>query len=295
METASYPDIYRKLFEHLSVTPISVPDLPQTFEILQLVFTEAEAALALNIPLVTAGRVSLEQLCDDSNMEETDISALLQDMLEKKLLLPSSRGDQHSYALWDFFFYITDIGFGQLKNSPTQIKLAALREELWQAGFNHELFASAYPFVRALPYDEHVGEGEHTHDYERAIDIVGKAKSVALMSNACHVAASLTEGLKDNGCEHQASGGYLCFNASADYFVEHHDARYIDETEVKEVFATAKSQGRVLTTFNAREHVPNICMCCPDCCIHFREINDSGNKDGLMPSDFTPVFSEKLI
>jgi len=277
------------LYLHYSGAPIRVPDLPATHEILQLLYSPHEAHLALSLPLVTRGRVTLEELVASSDATEPEVRATLDGMMAKGLVLGSGRDDQYR-SLWDFFFLLTDVAFAQLSGTPLQKELGRLREDLWSAGWSHEIFASAYPFVRVLPYEEQVDKAENVLPFERATAILEEADAIALTSSACHVAALQTDIPSLSSCDHTA-GGYFCFNASAHYFVRHRGARYLQLTEAKAILAASAQSGLVLTAMNQREKVPNICLCCPVCCIHFRELREAGNAAALGKSGFTPQFT----
>ena len=144
--------LFRRLYLHYAAAPVRVPDLAPTHRILELLYSPEEAALALGMPLVTRGRASIAELEHASGLAPERVAPALASMMAKGLVLASGRDDQYR-SLWDFFFLMTDVSFARLENSPLQHELAKLREQLGEAGWAHDLFASDYPFARVLPYE----------------------------------------------------------------------------------------------------------------------------------------------
>jgi len=280
--------VYGELYLHYSAAPIKVPQADATYEILRLLYSPREARLALRLPLVSRGRVTIDELMAGDSALDPDLHKTLDGMMAKGLLLSSGRDDQYR-SLWDFFFLLTDVTFARFEGTPLQKELGRLREVLWKEGWAHDIFSSTYPFVRVLPYEEQLDRAESVLGHERATNILEEAEAIALTSSACHVAAMQADIPSLNSCDH-SSGGYFCFNASAHYFVKHRGARYVDLAQAKAILAASTGAGLVLTAMNQREKVPNICMCCPVCCIHFRELRESGNAHAIAKSGFTPRF-----
>ncbi len=282
-----HAQLYAQLFAHYDRAPIRVPDHPATHEILRLLYTPHKARLALKLPLVSRGRVSPGELLDGATEPASELLATLDEMIDQGLVLASGREDKPYRALWDFFFLMTDVIFARLEDTPLQAQLGRLREQLWQAGWSHQIFSSAYPFVRVLPYEAQIDGQQAVLDHERATHILEQADAIALTSNACHVAAQQSGSPALKACP-PASAGYFCLNASAHYFVRYRGARYVALDEAKAMVAASSAAGLVLTAMNQRERVSNICLCSPDSCIHFRELRDAGNSAAIAVSGYTP-------
>jgi ferredoxin len=278
---------YRRLNDRLNLFPQGAPPSDTLFRILQLLFSEAEAALVAQIPIkpFTAKRAAAIWKKSEAEARNT-----LETLAGRGILVDAPHEDGETYfclppPMAGFF----EFSLMRLRGDVDQKLLSELFYQYLnvEEEFIRQLFCTGETqlgrvFVHepALPAENSL----HVLDYERASEVVRTARHAAVGICYCrhkmeHVGQACTA----------ARDICLTFNNTADSLARHGIARRIDAAEGLDLLQLARSQLLVQFGENVRESVNFICNCCGCCCEAMIAARRFGFLHPVHTSQFLPV------
>ena len=266
--------IYRQLARYLDALPAGYPatETGVEIEILKMLFTEEEAALALQLTLLgEEARVIAYRARRDK--EET--SAILESMVEKGLISGSYPQDKPPrYAISQYV-----IGFheGQVD------RLSEEYVNLFQQYVPH-LFEkgpwSKVPQLRTIPINEAIPVTTEVMPYESAEGILRSKTHFAVRNCVCRQEGQIAGG----GCERPMES-CLVFDESALNDAATGMGRLITLEEALTKVSEARAAGLVLQPANSQNPMV-ICTCCSCCCGVLRHIKNYPEPAALVANPF---------
>jgi Pyruvate/2-oxoacid:ferredoxin oxidoreductase delta subunit len=282
---------YRDLVKRLDAGTVALPEPtdPQAWagwkEILEILYTPEEAALAARMPIRP---VSLPKLAHQLGVPEAELEPRLDAMCDKGVVmdLVHPRTGHRSYLLSPpvvgFFEY-------SLMRAHDGIPKKRMAEALRAYTHGDEAFAREAlgrdtVVGRALVHEPAISDDPlpDVLDWERATHVIGEARAWAVSLCYCR-----------HKMEHlgQACGApvdvCLTLNAGADFVVRRGFGRAVERAEALDVLAASRAQGLVQIADNVQDRPTFVCNCCGCCCEQLQAANRWGlravNGSGFAP------------
>jgi ferredoxin len=254
---------YQSLSDRLNLFPQGAPPTELLFKILQLLFTEEEAALVALLPLrpFTAAAAA-------RNWKQTESAALttLENLASRGMLLDLELGEKRFFVLPPPMAGFFEFSMMRVGNGYDQKLLA----ELFYQYLNVEedfirnlLCAGETRMGRVFVNESALGPATalEVMDYERATEVIRTASHIGVGTCYCrhkmeHVHKACSNPL-DN-C--------MTFNSTASSLIKHGIARQADVEEGMDLLQESIGHNLVQFGENVREQVAFICNCCGCCC-----------------------------
>jgi len=254
---------YRRLTERLNRFPQGAPPSESLYRILEILFSEREAALVARLPIrpFTAARAAAAW-----KMGEAEARGVLDRLASRALLVDFEQDGVVHYVLPPPMAGFFEFSMMRVRGDVDQKLLAELFHQYLnvEEDFVRELFAGgetqlgrAFVHEPALP----AGDALHVLDFERASEVIRNARHRGISTCYCrHKMLHL-----DRACDAPLD---ICmtFDTTADALVRHGHARAVDASEGLELLHQARERGLVQFGENVRESVNFICNCCGCCC-----------------------------
>jgi electron transport complex protein RnfB len=246
-------DVYQRLAKHLDSMPGGYPATESGVElrILRRLFTEEEAALAVNLTFVSE---PVEVIAERVDGDVEEVAVQLEAMAKKGLLfrrrkdgVPLYSASQFVVGVWEY--HVNDLD-PELIHDVNEYLPHLFRLELWRE----------VPQLRTIPVGESVGVEHEILIYEQAENLVRERERIAVAPCICRREHRMI----GEGCNKPLET-CLVFGTAADYYVENGLGRSIDVDEALRILQLAEETGLVLQPSNS-QRIVNICCCCGCCC-----------------------------
>jgi ferredoxin len=254
---------YERLVERLNRFPQGVVPSERLFAILELLFSEREAALVALLPIKP---FTAEVAARAWKMPEAEARTVLDELASRAILLDVERSGRVEYSLPPPMAGFFEFSLMRLHGKPDRKALAELYYQYMNVedDFIRQLFTRgetqlgrAFVQEAALPRELAL----HVLDYERASHVIRSSPGMGVSTCYCrhkmlHV---------DRACDAPLD---ICmtFGTVADSLIRHGHARRVDPSEGLDLLDTAVGQRLVQFGENVREEVSFICNCCGCCC-----------------------------
>lgn len=282
---------YRDLVDRLGAGPVALPEPsdPGAWEgwreILEILYTPEEAALAARLPVRPT---SLERLSARLGIPAAELAARLDPMCDKGVVmdLVHPRTGRTSYLLSPpvvgFFEY-------SLMRAHDAIPKKRMAEALHaytrlDPAFAIEAFGRDTKVGRALVHEEAISDEPlpDVLDWERATSVVGKARAWAVSLCFCrHEAEHLGK-----ACDAPMEI-CLSLNGGAEFVVRRGFGRAISRDEALRILADSRARGLVQLADNVMSRPTFVCNCCGCCCEQLQGVSRHGLA-AVNPSGFEP-------
>jgi len=282
---------YHSLVGRLNAFPQGAPPSDLLFRILEVLFSEREAALVAQLPIrpFTAARAAAIW-----RVPEAEAAAVLDTLADRAVLLDYESDGVRRWVLPPPMAGFFEFSMMRLRGDVDQKLLAELFYQYVtvEDDFVRELFTigetqlgRAFVDERALPPELSL----HVLDYERASEVVRTTAPMGV--SLCY-------------CRHKAQHvGRACdapldicmtFGATADSLIRHSFARRVDVAEGLDLLAEARGRRLVQFGENVRSEVSFICNCCGCCCEAMIAARRFGMLDPVHTTNFIPHVGAEL-
>jgi Pyruvate/2-oxoacid:ferredoxin oxidoreductase delta subunit len=250
--------VYEQLQSKFAAHPLGAPHHDKFLEILHMLFTPDEAALAIHLGFWPA---SSSDIAAAAGLPEERVLALCEAMADKGILYGFQVRDEHRYCLlptapglFEFPFMIRD---RETKLALDWDRLGQLWDEYYYAAWGHELSSSPTPLARVLPIDEAIRADLRVFPFEEAARYIREANYIGLSDCPCRTSKPSCDAPVDV-C--------LTFNYTAKFLNERTAARLLTQEQALAVLGRAEDAGLVHCATNTADRIDYICNCCPCCC-----------------------------
>jgi ferredoxin len=273
---------YQLLQKKLDGMATGAPDSPIFQEILKLVYSPEEAAVARRVPSIPA---KLTDIAKKLDMPMDKLDEILTNMSRRGAMLDMEYNGEKHFMLPPVVIGFFEYTFMRAREDVQMKELAELFDTYMHENddFARSVFQKTTQIGRALVHEEHLPQDTHTEilDYERATHIVSTAKMVALSSCACrHKMHHL-----DKACDAPIDV-CLSMNGAAEILVRNGHAREISVEEGLKILQECKDLGLVQTGDNVQSEVSYICNCCSCCCGMLDAINTFNIQNAIVSSNY---------
>jgi NAD-dependent dihydropyrimidine dehydrogenase PreA subunit len=254
-------------------------------EILEILFDEEEARLAVHLPLLPA---PLHDIAKRAHQSPEVTKALLDRMADKGLVMdlihPKTGKTRYLLAppVIGFFEFSLMRARDSIPKKELSLALSAYCHQ--DSAFAREAFRGDTVLGRAMVEESRLSPDllPDVLPWERASELIADAQSLAV--SLCY-------------CRHKAQhAGTACdapqdvclsMNGGADFVIRRSFGRAIDRGEALAILQQCKEKELVQIADNVMEQPTYLCNCCGCCCGQLSAINEFGldavNKSGFIP------------
>jgi ferredoxin len=274
-----YDRLQQALDRHVTGAPAS----PAFMQILHLLYSPEEAALAARVPIRPA---SLDSLARRLRRDPAALDEQLTRLAERGLILDLGIGERRYFALPPVVIGFFEFTFMRARPDMPMAELAALFETyMTEAGgrFAREVFAGQTQLGRSLAREDALPPEPPVEilDYEKASAIIRDAPAVAVSLCACrHKATHL-----DHACD-RPQRTCLTFGGSGGMLVDYGMAETIDKAEALDILAECQAAGLAQTADNVQNGISYMCNCCGCCCGMMRAIKEFDLPHAIVTSNW---------
>jgi ferredoxin len=280
---------YRALSARINLYPQGAPPAEALHGILQLLFSEVEAALVARLPIKPFTAKKAARLWKKSEGESRNI---LDKLADRGILVDSVHTDGRTfYCLPPPMAGFFEFSLMRLRRDIDQKVLAELFYQYLnvEEEFIKQLFCDGETQLGRVFVDEPALSAEnslHVLDYERASEIVKTARHIGV--GLCYCRHKMEHVGRACAADQDIC---LTFNNTASSLTRHGIARRVDAAEGLDLLQKARGQRLVQFGENVRESVNFICNCCGCCCEALLAARRFGFLHPVHTSNFIPVIA----
>jgi NAD-dependent dihydropyrimidine dehydrogenase PreA subunit len=282
---------YRDLADRLQAGPVALPEPDDPAaragwqEILEILYTPEEAALAARLPVRP---MSLEKLSARVGIPAEALRPRLEAMADKGLVMDLVHARSGRTA---WFLSPPVVGFFEysLMRAKDSIPKKRMAEALhaYSSGdeaFAREVFGGGTVIGRALVHETALAEDPlpEVLDWQRATAVIGEARAWAVSLCYCR---HKTEHL-GQACD-APMDNCLSVNGGAEFVIRRGFGRAVERSEALELLARSREAGLVQIADNVQNRPTFVCNCCGCCCEQLQGANHWGLAS-VNPSGFAP-------
>lgn len=268
---------YEQLREILDSHPSTAPKGDAIDEILRMLFTPEEAAIAVKMNFKPKSPTNLAQA---TGVTENETEGRLESMANKGVIFSKNKDGKKLYGLVPLIPGVFEFPFMKGGGSPMHDRLAGL----WEA-YHHESLGASFagnptPMMRVVAVEKSVTPQDQIHPHEEVKHLIENSNYIALTKCACRVSVAKCDKPKEV-C--------LIFDGVGEFLVERGFARKISKEEGIKVLDQAEAAGLVHTSNNSADKASVICNCCPCCCTILRGRTQLNHPHAFEPSRFAAL------
>ncbi len=267
-------DTYEQLRKILDSHPATAPKAESVNEILRILFTPQEAAVAVAMSYKAK---DLAAIAGKAGLSEEETIERLEAMTGKGIIISHHKKGKKFYGLLPLIPGLFEFPFMKGGGSPMHERLGGLWEEYHQEALGNSFAGNPTPLMRVVAVEKSITPQNRVHPYEEVKNLINNASTLALAKCACRVSVG--------GCD-KPKEVCLIFGSAAEFLIEGGFARRISKDEGLKVLNIAEEAGLVHTSNNSADRANLICNCCPCCCTVLRGRTRLKNPHAFEPSRF---------
>jgi ferredoxin len=283
---------YRELVARLDAGQVGMPEPKDPRaragwqEILEILFSPEEAALAARIPLIPA---TLETIAARAQLPPQELKARLDAMADKGIVLDliDPKGGQTRYLLSPPVVGFFEFSMMRARDTIPKKRMAEALDAYFHGDetFVREVFGGDTVVGRALVHETALEEDDMPDvlHWERATALIDEARSVAVSLCYCRHEAEHLGKRCDVPME-----TCLSIDNGADFIVRRKFGRAIEKKEAMDILIASRQSGLVQIADNVRNRPIYLCNCCACCCGQLSAISEFGLA-AVNPSGFQPA------
>ena len=274
---------YDQLTDRLNQFPQGAPPSELLYRILEMLFSEKEAALVSLLPIKP---FTAKQAAKLWNVDFAVARSILDRLADRAILLDMDKDGESVYVLPPPMAGFFEFSMMRLRGDLDQHVLGELFYQYLnvEEEFIRALFANGETQLgRAFVHEPALSNENvlHVLDYERASEVIQTSPQMGV--GVCYCRHKMQH--LDRDCD-APKDICMTFNNTADSLIRHGFARRVDRSEGMELLQQAYENNLVQFGENVRDGVNFICNCCGCCC----EAMIAARKFGLMNPVHTTNF-----
>jgi NAD-dependent dihydropyrimidine dehydrogenase PreA subunit len=281
---------YRDLVQRLDRGTVALPEPDDARaregwrEILEILFTPEEAALAARLPVRP---IALDRLAARVGIAAAELEARLEPMCERGVVLDlvNPRTGVRSFMLAPPVVGFFEYSLMRAKDSIPKKRMAEALHAYTHGdpAFAREAFGKETVIGRALVHEDALADPlPDVLAWERASEVVGGARKWSVSLCFCRHKAEHLGARCDAPMEN-----CLSLNGGAEFIVRRGFGREIGRSEALEILARSRESGLVQIADNVKSRPTFVCNCCGCCCEQLQAVSRWG-LPAVNPSGFVP-------
>ena len=267
-------DMFERFREMLDAHPSRAPKSETFREILQMLFTPEEVALAVHMSFKPK---RVEDIAGAASLSYDEAAAMLERMAAKAVIFSVKKDGKMLYGLVPTIPGLFEFPFMKGGGTPELKKLGRLWEAYHREALGNAFSGNPTPHVRIVPISTSIQSVNVVHPCEEVKQMIEGADYIALAHCACRVSVERCDAPREV-C--------IIFGSHGRFLVERGYAREVGKDEALAALMSAEEAGLVHTSNNSADRPMIICSCCPCCCTILRGRTQLGNLDAFAPSRF---------
>jgi len=259
-------EIFERLREKIDKHPMGAPRHPAILLILEELFTPEEAHLALSMSFKA---LEAGEIAKSGAISEPEAFSLLESMASKGIIYCVKSKGTIRYALMPPMPGFFEFSLVKGEDSVKTRRQGALWEEYFTNALGSAMHDTKIPMSRVIPVNKKIPYGMDIFPYEESVEIVKRAKRIALGQCQCRLSARKCDAPLDV-C--------LMLDNWADFVIDRGLAYPIKVEKAIDALERSEEAGLVHTTTNTKSSVSYICNCCTCCCFMLRGATELGHK-----------------
>ncbi len=251
-------EIYEKLREILDAHPSGAPKSKAFEEILRILFTQEEAAVAVHMSFKDKDLADIAQAC---GIPIDEVEKRLERLADKAVVYARVKDSRKRYGLLPTIPGLFEFPFMKGKDTLELERLARLWEEYHADAMGIAFAGNPTPLARVVPVYESLKAQTNVLPYEEVRGFIQKVKYYAVTNCACRVSMEKCDKPREV-C--------LIFDAPGRFLVERGYAKEISQNDAIRVLDRAEEAGLVHISNNSQDRPNFICNCCTCCCTVMR-------------------------
>ncbi len=282
---------YKTLEERLNRFPQGAPPSDTLYKILEILFSEQEAALVAKLPIKP---FTAKKAAGIWNVPQAEATKILNKLASRCILMDIEGDNETTYLLPPPMAGFLEFSMMRTRDDINQHLLGELFYQYMnvEEDFVKALFFSTETRLGRVFVNESVLSSEnavHILDFERASHVIHTAKHIGIGMCYCrhkmeHVGKNCKAPI-DNIC--------MTFGNAADALIRHSYARRIDASECMELLHKAFEYDLVQCGENVQNDVSFICNCCGCCCEALVAARKFGNLHPVETTGFIPIVNKE--
>ena len=268
-------DIYRKLAQRLDAIPngFRATESGAELRLLAKIFTPEEAALASVMHL---SHEPATEIAAHAGVNPKTAARTLKGMVRRGQIRATKGEGQLLFGLLPFV-----VGIYEEQLPRMDAEMASLFEAYLQETRGVDYVCNEPAVQRVIPVGKAIPVDIEAFPYERAVELLEKAKSWGVRDCICRVQQRLV----GKGCTRPVES-CLVFAPVEGAFRGSAADRPISKEEALQILRETEKAGLVHTTGNYRDGHSYICNCCACCCGILRSVTEFGVPGSAIRSDF---------
>lgn len=265
-------DVFMALAGRLDKNPVGAPLNETLLKILKIMYSKKEAEIGGKFP---AGFSTAEKLAEISGLTREAITAHLEEMAVKGLVIDARRGSETFYLLTPLVVGFFEYTFMRTDGRLPLKELAELFERYHhEPGVAEEFFGAETKIFRTWTYESQLPVKVHTEvlDYEKASAVIRASGGGSLGTCYCRHQA-LHRG---KPCDAPLTDVCTSLGHAAEWLIRRKFARPASVDELLRVLDDTERMGLVHLVDNVQNNPTFLCHCCGCCCGPLRSINEHG-------------------
>ncbi len=282
-------DIYFQLGVRLNEFSYKMPLIEEYLLVLEEIFTQEEAAIAIKMP---AKSHFLSELSAMFDMPEKELGNILEQMAYKGTIFSQEKDGKTAYNAIPFVPGIGEYQLMRGKNTPYERKLAVMLDEFenkLNVLMTPEMLTQfpdmvPVPFARAIPINKDIQSLSEIYSYEKVAEIIEREEVFSAAKCYCRHHSSIL----GRTCKIKDAPEYACmgFGVVAEYTIKYGFSKKITKKQAFDILDQADRAGLVHCTNNVSDLMTFICNCCGCCCAVLRNIVKHRQTLGMTHSNF---------
>lgn len=283
-------EVYKKLQETMAKRRGGYPalDIPEFYEMAEVLFTEEEAALSNAMP---KGFFTAEMLASEAGVDQEYVADMLEKMADKGLCTSAEVEGTRFYGGPPFVPGIFEFQFMRGTTTDHDKKLARLIHNYKEA---HERVAgpedTKFPGMRVITVDKKIEAGNRVHTYDQVASYIESYDPISVSTCFCRHEAKLIDENDDCGKPMEVC---MQFGVNAEFTAERGLGRKIDKKEALEILKKSEEAGLVHCSQNMQE-ITFLCNCCTCHCMVIKSALKQPKPALALYSTFQPRFDAEL-
>jgi ferredoxin len=273
---------YEKLREILHQHPSGAPKSHAFDEILRILFTPEEVAVALGMVFVPR---SVHEIAKIVGISEDEVLDRCETMANKGIVFSRKKEGEIGYALLPTIPGVFEFPFMTGGGTPMHERLGKLWMEYHDEALGNEFAGSRTPLTRVIAIERTLDFSPEVLPYEVISAMLDRATSFGLSQCACRVSVAACDKPRDV-C--------LTFERFAKFLVERKLAHEITREEAEATLTRAEEAGLVHITNNSQDRLNFLCNCCTCCCTVLRGLTQLKNPNAFAGSRWNAQVNSEL-
>jgi len=265
--------IYEDLRILLDKNVQDVPPAPEIIEILEILFTEEEANVALGLSF---RGLPASTIAKNLGMDLDSAQKHLEIMANKGVIFSKKVENELKYSHLPALLLFENSFKRGIQNEMTKKLTPLWRKYLLPKGSTN--YSENTSFLRIIPIQETIEQDSRILPYDKLNEMIDKAEIVGVTHCACRELEQKCD-LPRETC--------MVFDDGCAYFVDRGMGRYLTKEEMKNLLKECEEAGLIHMVNNYQDKLAIICNCCACCCLNIRAYKD-GHHDLFNKSAFLP-------